>query len=181
MLGLTAPQAYLALLVAVLPICAWVAWSDLRTMKIPNKAVLAILAIYVVVGLLVIPFEFWAWRWVNFVAVLAIGFVLNAVANVGAGDAKFAAAVAPFFSQRIEHLQLILVLLAAFLLGAFAAHRLMRAVPAVRAATPDWVSWTRKDFPMGLALVGTFLTYLVFMAFPGILAEIQGAIGSTRM
>ena len=165
----------------VLPVCAWVAWSDLKTMKIPNKAVLALLAIYVVVGLLVIPFEFWAWRWVNFVAVLAIGFVLNAIANVGAGDAKFAAAAAPFFAQRIEHLQLILILLAAFLLGAFAAHRLMRAIPAVRAATPDWVSWTRKDFPMGLALVGTFLTYLVFMAFPGVLAAVQGAIGSTNM
>ncbi|WP_347311090.1 prepilin peptidase [Defluviimonas sp. SAOS-178_SWC] len=181
MLGLTAPQAYLALLLTVLPVCAWVAWSDLKTMKIPNKAVMALLAIYVVVGLLVIPFEFWAWRWANFVVVLAIGFVLNAVANVGAGDAKFAAAAAPFFSQRIEHLQLILILLAAFLLGAFAAHRLMRAVPAVRAATPDWVSWTRKDFPMGLALVGTFLTYLVFMAFPGVLAALQGAIGSTSM
>ncbi|OYX40917.1 MAG: hypothetical protein B7Z02_17490 [Rhodobacterales bacterium 32-67-9] len=181
MLGLTAPQAYLALLVAVLPVCAWVAWSDLKTMKIPNKAVLALLAIYVVVGLLVIPLEFWAWRWVNFVAVLAIGFVLNAIANVGAGDAKFAAAAAPFFAQRIEHLQLILVLLAAFLLGAFAAHRLMRAIPAVRAATPDWVSWTRKDFPMGLALVGTFLAYLVFMAFPGALLAVQGAIGSTNM
>lgn len=181
MLGLTAPQAYLALLVAVLPVCAWVAWSDLKTMKIPNKAVLALLAIYVVVGLLVIPFEFWAWRWVNFVAVLAIGFVLNAIANVGAGDAKFAAAAAPFFAQRIEHLELILVLLAAFLLGAFAAHRLMRTIPAVRAATPDWVSWTRKDFPMGLALVGTFLTYLFFMAFPGALLAVQGAIGSTNM
>ncbi len=181
MLGLTAPQAYLILLIAVLPVCAWVAWSDLKTMKIPNKAVIAVLAIYAVVGLLVIPFEFWAWRWLNFVVVLAIGFVLNAVANVGAGDAKFAAAAAPFFAQRIEHLQLILVLLAAFLLGAFAAHRLMRAIPAVRAATPDWVSWTRKDFPMGLALVGTFLAYLVFMAFPNALLAVQGAIGSTNM
>jgi prepilin peptidase CpaA len=57
----------------------------------------------------------------------------------------------------------------------------MRAVPAVRRATPDWVSWQRKDFPMGLALVGTFVAYLVFMAFPGVLAALQGAMGSTRI
>ena len=98
---------------------------------------------------------------------LAIGFVLNAIANVGAGDAKFAAAAAPFFFP--AHLPIILPLFAAFLLGAFAAHRLLRAIPAVRRATPDWVSWSRKDFPMGLALVGTFVTYLALLAFPSIL------------
>lgn len=173
--------AYKIFLLLSLPVCAWVAWSDLKVMKIPNAAVMAVVAIFAFAGFVLIPAEFWLWRWVNLVAVLAIGFVLNIAANVGAGDAKFAAAAAPFFAQRIEHLQLALILLAAFLLGAFAAHRLMRAIPAVRAATPDWVSWTRKDFPMGLALVGTFLTYLVFMAFPGVLEAVQGALGSTRM
>lgn len=173
--------AYRIFLLLALPVCAWVAWSDLKFMKIPNKAVMAIAAIFAFAGFVLIPAEFWLWRWVNFVVVLAIGFVLNIVANVGAGDAKFAAATAPFFAQKIEHLQLSLILLAAFLLGAFAAHRLMRAIPAVRAATPDWVSWKRKDFPMGLALVGTFLTYLIFMAFPGALAALQGAMGSSNM
>ena len=32
--------------------------------------------------------------------------------------------------------------------------------------TPDWVSWQRKDFPMGLALAGTFVAYVAFIAFP---------------
>lgn len=173
--------AYRVFLLLSLPVCAWVAWSDLKFMKIPNKAVMAIVAIFAFAGFALIPAEYWLWRWVNLVAVLSIGFVLNIAANVGAGDAKFAAAAAPFFGQSIAHLQLALILLAAFLLGAFAAHRLMRAIPAVRAATPDWVSWRRKDFPMGLALVGTFLTYLVFMAFPAVLAAVQGAMGSTNM
>ena len=181
----TSPEAvafaYKVFLLLCLPICAWVAWSDLKFMKIPNKAVMAVVAVFAFAGFVLIPAEFWLWRWVNLVAVLAIGFVLNVAANVGAGDAKFAAAVAPYFAQRIEHLQIALVLLAAFLLGAFAAHRLMRAIPAVRAATPDWVSWQRKDFPMGLALVGTFVTDLVFLAFPGVLAAIQGAMGSINM
>jgi len=181
----TSPEAvafaYRIFLLLCLPVCAWVAWSDLKFMKIPNKAVMAIVAVFAFAGFALMPAEYWLWQWVNFIAVLAIGFVLNIVANVGAGDAKFAAAAAPFFLRRFEHVQLALILLAAFLLGAFAAHRLMRAIPAVRMATPDWVSWQRKDFPMGLALVGTFLTYVIFMAFPNALLALQGAMGSTNM
>jgi prepilin peptidase CpaA len=181
MLGLTAPQAYTALLVFVLPICAWVAWSDLKTMKIPNKAVLALIAVYFFVGLAVIPLEPWVWRWLNFAGVLAIGFVLNMIANVGAGDVKFAAAAAPFIAQRLDHLSIVVTLFAAFLLGAFAAHRILRAIPAVTSMTPDWVSWKRKDFPMGLALVGTLVTYLALMAFPSAMIAIQGFLASMRM
>ena len=97
--------AYRIFLLLSLPVCAWVAWSDLKFMKIPNKAVMIVVAIFAFAGFVLIPAEFWLWRWVNFVAVLAIGFMLNIVANVGAGDAKFAAAIAPFFTQRIETLQ----------------------------------------------------------------------------
>ena len=71
---------------------------------------------------------------------------------------------------------IVLPLFAAFLLGAFAAHRILRAIPAVRALTPDWVSWKRKDFPMGLALVGTFVTYMVLMAFPSLYSALLGSI-----
>lgn len=179
MLNLAPEQAYLVLLIFALPICGWVAWSDLKTMKIPNRAVLALMAVFFFVGLVVVPLEPWAWRWLNFALVLALGFVLNAVAHVGAGDVKFAAAAAPFVS--VSHLGLVLPLFAAFLLGAFFAHRLLRAIPAVRAMAPDWVSWTRKDFPMGLALVGTFLAYMALMAFPSWQAALQGALASIRM
>lgn len=181
----TSPEAvifaYRVFLLLCLPVCAWVAWSDLKFMKIPNKAVMAIVAIFAFAGFVLMPADYWLWRWVSFVAVLAIGFALNVAANVGAGDAKFAAAAALFFVQRVDDLRIAMILLAAFLLGAFAAHRLMRAIPAVRAATPDWVSWQRRDFPMGLALVGTFVTYLAWKAFPDFVATLQGAIGATSM
>lgn len=179
MLGFTPVQAYQVFLLLCAPLCLWIAFSDLKTMKIPNKSVLILMGIFVFAGLMVMPLEPWLWRWANFAVVLAIGFVLNAVAHVGAGDVKFAAAAALFISK--DHVlpsqqpAFVLPLFAGFLLAAFAAHRLMRAIPAVQRATPDWVSWKRKDFPMGVALVGTFLTYLVFMAFPGILQAIQGA------
>jgi prepilin peptidase CpaA len=163
MLQLPDMVAYMVLLVAVLPICAWVCWSDLKTMKIPNKAVVATVVVFAVVGFSVMRTEVWAWRWLHLVVVLVIGFVLNAVAGVGAGDAKFAAAAAPFFAY--QHLPLVLPLFAAFLLGAFFGHRILRAIPAVRNMTPDWVSWKRKDFPMGLALAGTLVAYLALMAY----------------
>lgn len=177
MLDLTVQQAALILFLSVLPICLWVAWSDLKTMKIPNRSVLALAAVWLVVGFLVASPEVWAWRWLNLVVVLAIGFVLNAIANVGAGDAKFAAAAAPFFAP--AHVPLILPLFAAFLLGAFAAHRILRAIPAVRRMTPDWVSWTRKDFPMGLALVGTLLAYLALWAFPSFAQGLSALLGAS--
>ncbi|MCV2871704.1 prepilin peptidase [Defluviimonas sp. WL0050] len=157
--------AYRIFLVLCVPVCAWVAWSDLKYMKIPNKAVYALVGIFAVAGILLVPFDIWLWRWLSLVVVLVIGIVLNAVAGVGAGDAKFAAAAAPFFVQSVNDARQAAILLAAFLLGAFASHRLLRAIPAVRAMTPDWVSWTHAKFPMGLALVGTFLTYLTLLAF----------------
>lgn len=166
--------AYRIFLLFCLPLSLWVAWSDLRTMKIPNKAVVALIVVFVVGGLLLMPLEAWAWRWANFAVVLVIGFFLNAVAHVGAGDAKWAAAMALFF--RAKDAYFVLPLFAAFLLGAFAAHRILRAIPAVRRATPDWVSWQRKDFPMGLALVGTLICYLTLFAFPSLLAAVQGAL-----
>ena len=168
--------AYRVFLVLSLPLSLWVAWSDLRTMKIPNKAVILLIAIFVVAGLALMPLDAWAWRWANFAVVLGFGFLLNAIAHVGAGDAKWAAAMALF--MRAKDAYFVLPLFAAFLLGAFAAHRILRANPAVRRATPDWVSWKRKDFPMGLALVGTLLFYLAMFAFPALLHGVEGLLTS---
>lgn len=142
-----------------LAIGVWVAWSDMAFMKIPNKAVVALFAVFVAVGPLALPLEDYLWRYVQFAGVLALGFVLNLARAVGAGDAKFAAAMAPFVDP--GDARLILVLFAAVLLAAFVTHRGARAVPAFRGAFPAWESWSRGDFPMGLALGGTLIFYLV--------------------
>lgn len=142
-----------------LPIAVWVAWSDMKFMRIPNKAVLALTAVFLVVGLAALPLEVWAWRWTHLLVVLAIGFVSNLAGVIGAGDAKYAAAMAPFFPA--SDLRLVLALLAAAIVGAFISHRAARAIGPVRAMTADWASWTHKDFPMGLALSGTLIFYLL--------------------
>jgi len=147
----------------VLPITIWVAWSDMKFMKIPNQSVLALALVFAVVGLIALPFHDYLWRWSHLAIVLAAGFVANALRLVGAGDAKYAAAMAPFFAA--SDLNIVLPLFAAILLGAFAAHRGLRLVPAFRNAAPDWQSWTRADFPMGLALSGTLLFYLLAKLF----------------
>jgi prepilin peptidase CpaA len=159
-----APTAMAALwfLPFVVPIAAWVAWSDLARMRIPNVAVLALLAVFLLIGPLVLPLDAWAWRWTHFAAVLALGFVLNALRAMGAGDAKFAAAMAPFVA--LQDVAIFAVLFAALLLSAFVAHRLVRAVPRLRALAPHWESWHRRDFPMGLPLAVTLVAYLALVA-----------------
>lgn len=137
----------------------WVSWSDMRYMKIPNHAVLSLAAVWLILGPIVVPLSVWGWGWALCAIVLALGFVFSAAGAFGAGDAKFAAAMAPFFA--LSDLRFDLGLFAACLLGAFACHRLMRRVPAVRAATADWASWTHPRFPMGLALSGMLIFYLL--------------------
>ena len=158
------PLAALALLPFAIAIGIWVSWSDMKFMKIPNHAVLAMLLVWLVVGLIAVllqllTFQLWLWGWALAAAVLVAGFVLNAGGAVGAGDAKFAAAMAPVFIH--ADIRFVLGLYAACLLGAFAAHRLARLIQLFRRATADWASWTHADFPMGLALSGTLIFYLL--------------------
>lgn len=146
----------------VLPICIWVAWNDMKFMKIPNKAVMALFAVFVVVGPIALPFEEYLWRMPHLVVILAIGFVANMAGLLGAGDAKFAAAMAPFIA--LGDAVIYMYIFAASLLAAFAVHRIFRAIPAVRRATPEWASWTSRKFPMGLALGGSLALYLLLGA-----------------
>ncbi len=149
----------------VLPICVYVSWTDMKFMKIPNKSVLLLAAVFAVVGLVALPLDEYLWRYAHLGAILLLGFVMASAGVVGAGDAKFAAAMAPFVAY--PDLLLVMTLFAAVLLGAFAAHRIARRIPAVRAATPDWASWTEKrDFPMGLALGGTLVFYFLLPLLP---------------
>ncbi|MEY4984379.1 MAG: hypothetical protein RIR62_2645 [Pseudomonadota bacterium] len=137
----------------------WVAWSDLKFMKIPNMAVLATMAAYLVVGPVALPLDLWLWGWALGLVVLVAGFLANAAGLVGAGDAKFAAAMAPFFVG--SDVRFVFVLFAATLLGAFAAHRGLGRLSAFRSATTAWESWQSRDFPMGLALAGTLIFYFL--------------------
>jgi prepilin peptidase CpaA len=145
----------LLLMPFIVVIGLWVAWSDMKSMKIPNRAVLALVAVWVVMGPLVQPWDAWLWGFALMAVVLAAGFLMTTFAGVGAGDSKYAAAMAPFFVG--ADFRDVMVLFAACILGAFACHRIARAMPAIRRATPEWASWTHHKFPMGLALSGLLI------------------------
>ena len=143
----------------VLPICLWVAHSDMRVMRIPNLAVGALLLVFLVVGALVLPLPEYLWRWSHFLLILIVGMVLNAAGAIGAGDAKFAAAAAPYIA--LGDLRLLFALFAANIVAAYATHSIARHTPLRRLA-PDWVSFNRGwDFPMGLSLGATLAIYLL--------------------
>lgn len=156
--------AALALLPFACAIAIWVSWSDMKFMKIPNQASYAILLVWLVVGIFVVPFQTWAWGWALGFAVLVFTFILNAAGAIGAGDAKFAAAMAPMFIY--ADIRLLCGIYAACSLGALGAHRLLKHVPPFRAATPDWKSWTHTGFPFGTALSGTLIFYLLAALSP---------------
>lgn len=143
----------------VLPICLYVAYTDMARMKITNGANMLLLGIFVVVGLIALPFETYLWRYASLVVVLVAGFVLNMVGAMGAGDSKFVAAAAPFIA--IGDLRLLMWLFTATLLAAVVTHRLVRLTP-LRQLAPGWQSWEQgKKFPMGLALGSALALYLL--------------------
>ena len=164
MMALSA-EAALWLLPFVAPIALWVAWSDMKWMKIHNHAVLALVAVYIVVGFVVLPFQTWAWGWAGLALVLVVGFVLSSVGLLGAGDAKFAAAMAPFVA--LGDLGNFMLLLSAVIVVSFVAHRVARNSAAIVGMAPDWESWHCREFPLGLALGPALLMYLVVAAASG--------------
>lgn len=143
----------------VLPICLYVAFTDMKQMRITNQAVVLLGLVFLVLGLIALPFETYLWRLMNLIIVLAVGILLNAVGAMGAGDAKFAGAAAPFIA--LGDLRLLIALFMATLLAAAATHRAVKYTPLRRLA-PDWKSWQdSKKFPMGLALGTTLALYLI--------------------
>lgn len=149
----------------VAPLCVWAMLSDLKFMKIRNQCVLAMMVVFGVIGLIALPLDVYLWRWSHFAVILAVGFVLNMGGMFGAGDAKFAAAMAPFFDFGDYTVALYLYCITA--LAGFAVHRIIRRIPIITRATPDWHSWTSKRMPFGLSLGVMMVTYLVLGAFFG--------------
>lgn len=141
-----------------IPISIWVAYTDMKFMKITNMAVLALVAVFLIIGFITLDFEPYTWRLLHLVVILVLGFVCSTMGLLGAGDAKFAAAIAPFVAW--NDAAIMLYLLAAIVLFAFVFHRVLQRSQFIRKHTVDWKSWDNKDFPMGLALGATLVAYL---------------------
>lgn len=149
----------------VLPICLYVAFTDMAQMRITNQAVVLLTLVFVVIGFLLLPFSDYLWRLAALVIVLVVGIVLNGAGALGAGDAKFLAAAAPFVA--LGDLRLVMALFMATLLAAAVAHRGVKHTP-LRQLAPHWTSWEQgRKFPMGLALGPALALYLILGALYG--------------
>ena len=167
---LTLPEVHvtvtqsIAFLIFVAPLSLYVAWNDLRDMKIPTWSTDALAIVFMVVGIFVMPFDDYLWRYAHFGVVLIVVMLLNAVGAMGAGDSKFLASAAPFVA--LPDIGIFFNLLAAGLLASLAIHRAARAIPAVRNLVPDWASWSQgKRFPMGFGMGPVLIIYLALPLF----------------
>ena len=159
-----APPAIWLATAAMLPLMGLTAWFDLRHLRIPNGLALAVLAVFLVTGLWGLPLETYLWRLGAGAVVLAAGFALFAAGLVGGGDAKMAAALAPFVAA--EDVAPLLLLYAAVTLALLLALRL-----AMRLVTHRATGWRAIDqyarparervFPMGLILAVTMVVHLI--------------------
>ena len=155
--------AALWILIFTTPLSFLAAFNDLARMKLPNAIVMALVAAYLVLGPFLFAWPTYFWGFAHGGVMYLFGMFAYAFMGVGAGDGKYAAAMAMFIPT--HDARFVVPLFCAYLLGAFATHRLFRAVPAVRESTQNWVSWGHKKFPVGLALAGTFITYFGVVAF----------------
>lgn len=157
-LVLTSKEA-IALLPVAAVVGAWVMVSDLREMRIPNRAVLGLLAAFVVIGFFLLSPADLAWRLGQGLVVLVIGFILNAAGLLGAGDAKFAAAMAPFIAP--GDVLAVLAIFSVLTVLSLLVHRLALRLPGLRPRLEKWASWQRlREFPMGVPLALTLIVYL---------------------
>ena len=159
------PTDAMILLVPVLPIAIWAALSDLKRMKIPNTAVIAMAAVWPLLGWYLVPMNAWFWGFAIMAIVFVAGFLLYLTGTFGAGDAKFAAAMAGIFVG--GDIGEILLIIFVSMVGSLILHRILRSLPFIRNATPDWESWTRRRyFPFGLALSAIVVFYLLAAIWP---------------
>jgi prepilin peptidase CpaA len=150
----------------IVPLCFYVAYTDLAQMRITNPTVLTLAIVFVVLGPFLFTFDAYLWRLAQLVIVLLVCMFLNAAGVMGAGDAKFIAAAAPFVAP--GDVRLLMALFAAVLLAAYAAHRIAKHTALHRLA-PHWDSWSQKarKFPMGFALGPTLALYVALAAVHG--------------
>jgi len=137
------------------------AWSDARTLRIPNALSLVLLGIFfptaVIAGL---PLENIAWHVLTAVVVLAAGIILFALGLFGGGDAKLLAASALWVGWPLVMWMLIAVIIVGGVLSVVVI--LLRKGLGL---WPDWLVRTArgvfepgKAVPYGIAItIGTLM------------------------
>lgn len=149
--------------VAMLPLMILTAWSDLKYLKISNRLVLGVVAVFVIAGLWGLPPETLLWRLGAGAVVLVIGFCIFALGGIGGGDAKMAAALVPF----VAPVDIVGLLMLYAVLTLVLMMLLRLAMHLARHTETGWLALDQlhkpareRVFPMGLIFGCTILVYL---------------------
>ena len=150
---------------AMIPLMVWASWSDLKVLKIPNKLVITVFALFLVTGAWGLPTDLFLWRLLHGVIVLCFGFALFSFGAIGGGDAKMAAALTPFIAGTDVGMFLIIYAVVTVILL-----MVLRLVMQMnRHQETGWMSIDQlkkpareRVFPMGLIFGVTILIYLGF-------------------
>jgi prepilin peptidase CpaA len=162
-------QALIAATAAMAVLMGLMAWYDLKSLRIPNWTVLAVIAVFLVTGFWGLPWDIVLWRLSHGVIVLVVGYGLYSLSggNVGAGDVKMIAALTPFIAGPSLGFVLITYAVASF--TGLILHRFARAL--IRDRKTGWMAFDqRRFFPAGLLLGATIMIYLG--------AELAGRFGA---
>ncbi|QHQ37224.1 A24 family peptidase [Algicella marina] len=151
--------------VVLLPFLFTAAYTDLKFMLLKNWMNIALFALFLPLGLMVLPVEDFAYRLCIGLAVFVVLMLLAIFNAFGAGDAKYLAALTPFIAP--EDYSAFVFILCYTNLIAIVLHRIARSVAAIRNLAPDWKSWAARKFPMGYAISGAALFFFSYRALSG--------------
>lgn len=141
--------------IAFLGVAAAAAFSDVRSLTIPNRYCLAIVLIYPIYVVTAESPVAWTAGLVVAGVVLAAGFLLFALGRMGGGDAKLLAAVSLWAGTELLLDFLLLTALAGGVMALFLwlNHRWSRSPSLVAfAATQASPEFARQPMPYGLAV-----------------------------
>ncbi|OCX65899.1 hypothetical protein BFP70_07125 [Thioclava sp. SK-1] len=165
MLGLSFTTSTFIFFILTLPVCIWVIFTDLRDMKIYNKAVLTLIAIFAVAGPFLLPIDVYLWRWVNLVVVFVVMLLYMMIRDYGAGDLKFFSATALFYSP--SNASFLIFLLVAAMIATVVQIKICRALPSVQRKFGHWKTFEKgkKTYPMGLGFAMTLILYQAYLTY----------------
>ena len=147
------------LLIPAVPISIWVAWSDMKFMRIPNVACFALFISFLIIAPLTYDLPEYGFRIAQGLCVLVLGFFATSVGLVGGGDSKFAAAMAPFIA--IAHIYPFVFLIGILSIVSVVLHKLVGVTPGLKNLINDWDSWNAHGmFPFGIVLAASLVIYL---------------------
>lgn len=167
---LQTPALWVAIATLV-PLLLYTAWSDVKTLKIPNWIPLCVLVIYLVTGIWGLPLDVFLWGLAAGVITLVAFIILYAVVDamglggIGAGDLKLLAAVIPFMSGKDLLMLLVLYFIAVmvvWLIFTIVWARKKRE-SSLASLNQEGTKYGRRTPPMGVAIAGAMIAYMVIL------------------